>query len=308
MSIETLNARVRAAGGTLHQRMVKTKLISLLDALHRTYQGQTAILNGDREFKCLINKNRENEDYNNKMISIPYEDIQINGAGKQPTNIKCGDTFTWKENNTHWIIYFQYLEEEAYFRGLARQCEDQIELEGKSYWVYIRGPQETEIIWNKNNGVVWNDLNYNLIMYISLDEYTLNKLQRFSKIKIKNARGEDKTWEVQAINPYKGYGIIMVGLKEYFENPYKEEAAPAQEMPPQEGIPTIMGPREVKAYDYVSYSIVNATGGNWYVNNIDFGTDDTITFEVKKLKGKIEIEYRKDGSVFDALTANIKAL
>jgi hypothetical protein len=51
-------------------------------------------------------------DYDNKILSIPYKDIQLNrprvgktSAGQVNTNIKCGDVFYVKETDTYWLVY-----------------------------------------------------------------------------------------------------------------------------------------------------------------------------------------------------------
>jgi hypothetical protein len=61
------------------------------------------------------------------------------------------------------------LQEDAYFRGLMRQCDTEVSVNGKSYWVYLKGPSEKGINWQKTNNFVFNKLNYTLEMYISKD-------------------------------------------------------------------------------------------------------------------------------------------
>jgi len=37
-----------------------------------------------------------------------------------------GDVFEWKETGTHWLVYLQALEEDAYFRSEIRRCDQEI--------------------------------------------------------------------------------------------------------------------------------------------------------------------------------------
>lgn len=80
-----------------------------------SYQGQTAILEDGREFKCLINPNKLNPDYDNKILSIPYKDVCLNkdrlgktSEAEEELGIKSGDIISWKETNTKWIIYLPF--------------------------------------------------------------------------------------------------------------------------------------------------------------------------------------------------------
>lgn len=104
-SLDNLKTRLKFnGGGSQEQRMDLDKLRSLKKALLYSYQAQTAILKDNREFKCLINHDKLKEDYDDKIISIPYEDICLNatkGDKKiQEIGMKVGDIFTWKETNT----------------------------------------------------------------------------------------------------------------------------------------------------------------------------------------------------------------
>ena len=130
MSLENLSTRVNYYGTHTKARMETDKLRSLKAALKNSYQRQTAILQDGREFFCLINPDKLKNDYDDKIISIPFEDICLNSPrvgktsqGIVPIGMKAGDTFTWKENNTHWIVSLQRLQETAYFKASIRQCD-----------------------------------------------------------------------------------------------------------------------------------------------------------------------------------------
>ena len=129
--VSGLDIRLNYAGGRkADDRMQLDKLRTLKKALLYSYQAETAILEDGREFRCLINPDKLKNDYDNKILSIPYSDICLNkefqdlptSLAEESTDIKVGDVFTWKENGTKWIVYLQFLEESAYFRGEIRQC------------------------------------------------------------------------------------------------------------------------------------------------------------------------------------------
>lgn len=114
--LDTMSTRLKYAGGNRQvDRMNEDKLRSLKKALLYSYQSATAILADGREFRCLINPDQIKNIYDNKYISIPFEDICLNEKeisadskiqirktteGLQEIGMKPGDVFTWKENGT----------------------------------------------------------------------------------------------------------------------------------------------------------------------------------------------------------------
>lgn len=279
MSLELLNKRLQYQGGNQEQRFINDKLRGLKKALLYSYQAATATLSDGKEFRCLINPDKNKPAYDNKILSIPYKDICLNAPrvgktseGEIDINIKPGDVFTWKETNTHWLVYLEYIEEDAYFRSEIRRCDQEVKIEDNSYWVYIRGPVETSIEWTQKTGIEWNTLNYSLVMYITADETTNNYFERFKTIKILDPRyNKEKTWQVVGVDPYYGDGIIQVFLDEYFENSIADAVAaekPAEtgkENPVDETAAYIDGPTEVQQYSKAYYEIHNAKEGHWYL-------------------------------------------
>ena len=279
MSIELLNKRLQYQGGNQEERFINDKLRSLKKALLYSYQAATAILSNGQEFRCLINPDKNKPAYDNKILSIPYKDICLNTprAGKRSEgqidiNIKPGDVFVWKETDTHWLVYLEYIEEDAYFRSEIRRCDQEVKIEDNSYWVYIRGPVETSIEWTQKAGIEWNTLNYSLVMYITADETTNNYFERFKTIKILDPRyNKEKTWQVVGVDPYYGDGIIQVFLDEYFENSIADAVAAensaetGEENPVDETAAYIDGPTEVQQYSKAYYEIHNAEEGHWYL-------------------------------------------
>lgn len=278
MSLKLLNKRLRYQGGNQEQRFIKDKEKTLKKTLLYSYQAATAILSDGREFRCLINPDKNKPAYDNKIISIPYKDICLNKPrvgktswGEVQINMKPGDVFTWKETNTHWLVYLECLQEDAYFRSQIRRCDQKIEVNGKSYWVYIRGPVQTAIEWTQKSGIEWNTLNYSLVMYITADETTNNYFERFKTVKVIDPRKNiEKTWQVVGVDPYYGDGILQVFLDEYFENSLADAVAAAQETSTDtldfdEEIPYIEGPKKVHQYDKAYYEIKNVENGSWFL-------------------------------------------
>lgn len=298
-SLDILNKRLQYQGGNQEGRFIKDKLKSLKKALLYSYQAETAVLADEREFRCLINPDKLKPEYDNKIISIPYRDICLNkdkigitSKGEEEVGLKPGDVFCWKETKTYWLVYLQYLEENAYFRAELRRCKYEIEINDNKYRVYVRGPVETTMPWNQKKGIVWNDMNYSLAIYITKNEETLQFFHRFSKIKFNG-----KPWEVQAVNEFDADGIIEVYLDEDYQNSIED--AEKGEIPeieiPDKDSPHIEGNIFVKPYDIVEYKILNAENGTWSVSN-----DKAKIIEQNNSYVKIEIVTGKSGA-FDLI-------
>lgn len=297
--LDTLRARLEYQGGQVQEgRMQLGKLRTLKKAMLYSYQAATIIIDGNK-FRCLMNTNKQKADYDCKILSIPYEDIclgtynQVENVetgelewqetfsipdGKtseslQETGIEPGKVFYWLETNTYWITYLKFLEEDAYFRGEVYKCENiPITINDNQYYVYIRGPVETEVQWNQKNNTSWNDINYSLIMYITKNEETLNYFHRFQKIDIPREDGNGiDTWEIKTVDPYSADGIIEVCLGEWFNNefaetPSSEETDDSSEEPSSTAI-YIDGPKAVQPYDTVTYRVYGLNNGSWEISN-----------------------------------------
>ncbi len=328
--LDNLKTRLEYRGGiTAEGRFQRDKLETLRKALLYSYQAGTAVING-KMFRCLLNPNKQKADYDCKIISIPYEDICLGefneetgeeiiktpdkktSKGKISTEIKAGSTFLWKETNTHWIVTLQFLEEDSYFRGEVYKCEEEpVEINGKKYHVYIRGPIETTIQWRQKSNISWNDINYSLIMYITKNEDTLDYFHRFKQIKI----GKDM-WEVKTVDPYSADGIIEVCLGEWYNNEFAEEPIKESIEPDEEtnkGQPRIEGPRIVHPFDIVEYTIVGFDRGEWSISNnkkANFikSNGNTITVEIiTGISGKFNLTYRNENQ-YVTLPIEIKSL
>lgn len=299
MSLESMKKRIEYYGGKdADARLVKAKYNSFKSALNNSYQAEWVEFR-DEKYRCLINSNKLNLDYDEKEISIDYN-----------SNIQVGDVIYWNRTNTHWIIYLQKIEEEAYFRGLMRQCDTFIEINGYDYWLYLRGPVEKTIDWSNAHDISFNNLNYTLMFYIKQNEDTLEFFKRFKKVKIK-----DTMWEIQAVDTYSQPGLIEVYLKEAFNNEFEDA-----ESLPKEDLPSIVdthikGPRKVKAYDTnLVYTIdKNLANGKFVVNSnkvkIVKMNESSCTLEITSGKsGKFKLSYFVDEEEISSMEIIIESL
>ena len=305
--------------GRADERMNEDKLRGLKKALLYSYQAATAILPGDREFRCLINPDKLKTDYDNRIISIPFKDICLNTdrigtttEGQEETNLKAGDVFEWKENHSHWLVYLVNLEETAYFRAEIRRCKMTTEINGQSYWIYFRGPVETSVPWNSKSDIVWNDLNHTATIYITKDENTAEYIKRFAKLKIDN-----KVWEVQATDPYCADGIIEATIKETFQNEFEEVGIiTPQETEPEISMGIIQGPTTVDAFGSAEYIINSGYSGTWEISDTtkaDFNkkktTQEMATIDILSgRKGKFTLSYLVDNRIIAELEVEIKSI
>ena len=278
-NLDDMKKRIQYRGGARQQdRIIQDKLATLKKSLIYSYQGATAILDGGREFRCLINPSKIHIDEDVKVLSMPYKDICLNAgaAATQPqktsdgeveTGISVGQIIEWKENGSHWLVYNQHLEERAYFRGELRRCDSEVELNGKRYWAYIRGPREKQIDWREKDKIYYNTMNYTALLYIPNNAETAEQFKRFTIIKI---AGEP--WEVQTVDKITNPGLSVVSIKEWYKNSI-EEAVQEQ---PQEArtepdvatqLPHIEGLSIVYPYEQYTYTIQGLSGGQWYLSN-----------------------------------------
>lgn len=240
-------------------------------------------------FRCLINHDKLKVDYQDKVISIPFEQnsVSIDPVSDNDdlleTGFHNGTVFKWVHGNkqewvpdTYWIVYMQYSEQTAYFRGQIRKADEEISIvivnpdgseSQQTYRGWMTGPNETTALWNVKKGVVWNDLNYTKLLYITKDENTLAFFQRFDRIIING-----KPWEVVAYNENYGTtssnnntGIIRVALKETYTSTDQQIREFNQEQETVESV--ILGPDVVSPYDEgIIYEAKNAAAADWEVS------------------------------------------
>ncbi len=307
MLTDNMNLRLNYMGGARQQdRMNEDKLRTLKKALLYSYQAITLENEQGEYYRALLNPDKLKNDYDQKTLSIPFNDICLNQErvgtttqGLQSTKISTGQVFRNVDNDTYWLIYLRNLEETAYFRAEVRRCKEEVEINGHKYKVYVRGPVETKINWNQKKGDNWNNLNYSLLMYITENEETREFFHRFSKIKVRG-----KPYECQVQDSFAADDIIEVVLLETYDNPLEEEEGiPAVELiQPEEGQPYIDGESYVGPYSINEYEIVGlAQGGTWSKdsNNVKItASGDKIQVEILTGKSfKFNLSYTLDSEV-----------
>ena len=226
---------------------------------------------------------------------------------EEPIDMKVGDIFLWKETETYWLVYLRYIEENAYFRAEIRKCSSVLDIDGKKYRAYIRGPVETQIKWNVKD-IAWNSLNYSKIAYVKEDEIT-SSLGRLDKVLV-----DELPFEIQAINKDTASdGIMILYLAEDYKNTIEDEAQQiVEKIPKEEIVSEINGRTEVYPFEIERYEI-NASGGEWKISNpkkaqILEQKDSSIQVEfITGRAGSVDIIYIKDGKEY-ILPVEIKSL
>ena len=321
-ALNNLEMRLNYSGGVNQQsRMNESKLRSLKKALLYSYQAATAILADNREFKCLINPDQLENDYDNKIISIPFKDICLNAErvgktaeGLQIVGMKAGDVFTWKEKNTKWLVYLQKLEETAYFRASVRKCNYTVTINEKEYDICFIGPSQSGIDWKKGNNEMFNELNYTASLLITKDETTEKYFERLAKIKING-----KPWEVQAVDKMTVEGVIEVALKETYSNTLEEQIQEEEDASTDIGPvvkPNIYidGPNITYPYGEEYYTIIGAENGVWEVSdskrvNIIYSDERTVEIEIVTGKsGDFTLYYKRENEDDIELFVTIESL
>lgn len=278
--------RIQYAGGVMDNRVDKSKLHSMQMALQNSYQAEWITLN-DNQYRCLINPDKLKEDYDQKVISIEHS------AG-----IKEGDVFYWDRTDTHWLVYLQQHSESAYFRAQIRRCNYEIEVNNHKYWVYLRGPVETALVWRQKHNIEFNDLNYSLLIYVTKNEETLDFFKRFQILKIDGHR-----WRVAATDIFSQGSIIEVYLEEFFDNSLEDEQIKKEPIIFGEEEPYIDGPQFVEPYQTeIKYSLVNnlnATGAFLVSSKkVKIVNSDNNSCTINVISGKageFKIIYREEG-------------
>lgn len=278
--------RIQYAGGVMDNRVDKSKLHSMQMALQNSYQAEWITLN-DNQYRCLINPDKLKEDYDQKVISIEHS------AG-----MKEGDVFYWDRTDTHWLVYLQQHSESAYFRAQIRRCNYEIEVNNHKYWVYLRGPVETALVWRQKHNIEFNDLNYSLLIYVTKNEETLDFFKRFQILKIDGHR-----WRVAATDIFSQGSIIEVYLEEFFDNSLEEEQIKKEPIIFGEEEPYIDGPQFVEPYQTeIKYSLannLNATGAflvsSKKVKIVNSDNNSCIINVISGKAGEFKIIYKEEG-------------
>ena len=269
-------------GGTLQQdRMIFDKRRTLDRVLKYSYQAcdirkvqsgngedntlypNIHALDEHRICRALINIDRTKVDYDDKMLSVHYEE-----------NYHPGDIFEWVGTNTYWLIYLQDLTERAYFRGEIRKCSYQVAWQDEdgehSSYIAVRGPVETKIDYIQKHQISVDNPNHSLHILMPRTKETLSYFRRYSKFYLKD---EDEgspliCWRVEATDWISTPGILEITAVEYYINddeddlekklagalitkPLDPNPEITEEAPHIEG-DTFIKPRVVKEYHFIN--------------------------------------------------------
>lgn len=253
MSIQTLGARLQWLGGDNMGRINQSKYMSFQAALKNDYNKRMIKFN-TQSWPCLINSMSGGlkADYDKKYISVDFK-----------SGLKAGETFELLDNGTHWMVYLPVITETAYLRSEIIRCDYTLNVNGQEYWIFFRGPVETDLRWFIKNSININELNLSGRIYIKNDENTRDFFHRFTHIKLAG-----HTWEVQVTDSITVPGILELEIQEYYDNSIaelpsilKDETTP---------INVISGATMTKQDTIVGYAISNEAYDpkiHWEVKN-----------------------------------------
>ena len=282
--LERMKQRLIMQGGDPDGRIVRDKYKTFHGALKDSYQAEWITFN-DKKWRCLINRIKLSDDYDRKEISIDY----VSG-------IKEGSTFYWDRTKSHWLVSLRQYTEEAYFRAQIDRCDYALIIDDTPYWIYLRGPVETETIWDQKHNLNFNELNNSLRIKITKDEKTLNFFERFKKVKFDN-----HNWQVTVVDRYSTAGILEVYLKEDNDNEDEEHMILPEIIIPDVTEPYIDGPQIVNVFDEnIVYTIKNINGGAFVVNSnkvkiIETDENQCVLNIIGSKSGEFTLLYKKDG-------------
>lgn len=318
---DLLKTRMEYYGMTPQRRMDRDKDASLKAALVSSYQSEVIEIPNGGLFRALINPDKLTEDIDSKILSIPYKDVCLNYSARQDKytiirervehiDIKEGDVITWMRTRTRWLVYLQYIEESAYFRSQILKCTNDILLNETYYPIHFRTKTPKDIQWSQKEGIYWNELNCSALFYITNNQETRDFFKRFTKIKISG-----NTWEVQSAQPANNGGVLLVLLKEYFNNSISDavvEQTSTEEEFIDMTVPHILGETEIYPYDIKEYDIVNESGGEWLISNNkaiirEIKTSSVVIEVISGKRANFNLIYKKDNKEI-VLPITIKSL
>lgn len=238
ISLDGLNHQgtlLKYGGGFPQQdRMILDKKRSLDRALKYSYQGAFIkkvddsavpwpIDRGDAsntpKIRALINPNKLKPDYDDKIISVPYEH-----------GFKAGDVFEWCNTDTKWLITSQNKTELAYFRGDIRRCNYKLRWVDENREVHecyaaTRGPVETKINFIQKSQISVDTPNHSLNILLPKRRDVLEYFKRYSKFYIGSSLYDEDPNEfpqvcfrVEATDWVSTPGVFELTAVEYYSN------------------------------------------------------------------------------------------
>lgn len=314
--VETL---LKYNGGTAQQdRMIKDKRRSLDRALKYSYQGATikkasssAATDSDDGFtvvgastinqnkvRALINPNKLKQDYDDKIVSVPWEH-----------GFQCGDVFEWVGTNTHWLIYLQDLTELAYFRGDIRKCAYKMKWkdehgEIRETFAATRGPVETKINFIQKHGISVDEPNHSLNILMPKNEHTMAYFKRYSKFYLLTSEDENLPeeyrvcWRVEATDWVSMPGVFEITAVEYYANDDEDDIKNGivgaliveEEDPNTESVNTLIdGPTFIKPLTEYTFEWKGVNNGNLW----KFDSNLPLTVNISRDGKTISIKWNR---------------
>lgn len=269
--------RLEQMGGYRQQdRMIRAKRQSLDRALFYSYQAAeiSPVDQPQERHRALMNPNQLKPDYDDKILSVGYEN-----------NYKPGDVFIWHRRqanmtiDSHWLIYLQDLTELAYFKGDVRKCNYYVRWldennQEHGRWIALRGPVETNINSIAKEGVSIDVPNHTLHILISKDEDTIKYFSRYAKFYVTGVDSvTDKIcWRIEATDTMSMPGVIELTAHEYYANESEDKdgivgALVAVPSRPEEDVSLIEGVDFIRPKKAYVYSYKGTQEGQWTVKS-----------------------------------------
>lgn len=287
-------------GGVFQQdRMIKDKRRSLDRALLYSYQAATIEKVDDSavpwslgrqdivpQIRALINPNKLKPDYDDKILSVPFEH-----------GFKPGDVFKWKGTGTYWLIYLQNLTELAYFRGDIRRCRYILTFptnDGyKEIYAATRGPVETKINFIQKGGISIDTPNHSLNILMPKTEETIAYFKRYAKFYL--GPSADATpevykngtcWRVEATDWISSPGILEITAVEYYANTSEDDdqagligiriVEPEDPNEGNENAAKIVGETFIKPYGVYTYTFNGFGGSLWSIDTTKYPVEFSV--------------------------------
>lgn len=322
-NLEMMRKRLEFQGGIEQEnRMIKGKLFTLRRALKYSYQactvkkvqpfdkmlpiGSFSVDDNNLSYcRALINSDKVKQDYDDKILSIEYDN-----------EYNPGDVFQWIGRtkgleDTYWIIYTQELTEDAYFRGEIRRCRYTINFKDKngneySTWAAIRGPVETQVDSIQKNQERVDRPNLSLNILIPRNDITLSAFDRYDEFLFAG-----RCWRVEAPDSISMKNIIEISAEEDYINRETDDI----ERELKNGRISIkpVSTSDIKGEDYIIPQIkevydIGRQGGKWCIVEKDapviMKEKTTTSIEVtwtKMIHGKFTLRWSKDGECIEKL-------
>lgn len=282
-------------GGIPQQdRMIKDKRRSLDRALKYSYQaafikkvddsavpwGFTPVgADETTQIRALINPNKLKADYDDKILSVPYEH-----------GFKAGDVFEWCNTDTKWLITSHNKTELAYFRGDIRRCNYLIRWispDGEIHECYAatRGPVETKINFLQKSGISIETPNHSLNILMPKRKDVIEYFKRYSKFYLSSSLFEEDPanaledyqicFRVEATDWVSTPGVFEMTAVEYYANDTEDMdklvggaiLKKNEETPDELVTHTIKGPGFIKPLEVVEYKFIGMFKTGWEVVN-----------------------------------------